>query len=87
MNSRAGYEGKPVMTTIKEVMDETTQAYLRATEVLSGKSQYAQAWREYVTGYVTMHLTSSRYLFKEIGLDDMFTSKHAKTQDTYAWED
>lgn len=78
INSRAGYQGKSVITTIKEVEDETTKAYLRATAILAGKGQYAHAWREYVTGYVTMHLTSTRYLFQEIGLDRKFTSEPMK---------
>lgn len=57
------------MTVLKQVKSETVQAYLRATEILSGTGQYERAWQEYVMGYVKMHLNSSRYLFGELGLN------------------
>lgn len=69
INSLANYEGKSALVVLQEVIGKSMRAYLRTIEILDGKGEYAQAWREYVVGYVTMHLTSSRYLFREIGLD------------------
>lgn len=74
INSVATYEGKTAMAVLRQVKGETAQAYLRATEILSGTGQYERAWQEYVMGYVKMHLNSSRYRFGELGLDDRFLS-------------
>lgn len=62
------------MAVMKQVKNETVQAYLRATEILSGTGQYERAWQEYVMGYVKMHLTSSRYLFGELELNERVSS-------------
>lgn len=72
INSLANYEEKSAMTVLQEAKSEARQACSRAAEILSGRGEYARAWREYVVGYVTMHLSSSRYLFGEIGLDGKF---------------
>lgn len=60
------------MATMKEVVLETAQAYLRATNILSGREPYAQAWHEYVMGYVAMHIMNDRYMFADIGLAEHF---------------
>ncbi|ROV88744.1 hypothetical protein VMCG_10056 [Cytospora schulzeri] len=72
MNSRASYDRKTAMTTMKEVVQETAQSYLRATSVLSRRQPYAQAWHEYVMGYVAMHIMNDRYMFADIGLAEHF---------------
>lgn len=72
MNSRASYERKTAMTTMKEVLLETAQAYLRTTNVLQGRELYAQAWHEFVMGYVAMHIKNDRYMFADIGLAEHF---------------
>ncbi|CAN8105284.1 unnamed protein product [Discula destructiva] len=69
LHSRAQYEEKPIMTVMAAVTQETTQAYLKISEVLEGQDQYARVWKEYVAGYVAMHLKSARYLLSDIGLD------------------
>lgn len=74
MNSRAAYEKKKALTTVKEVVLETAQAYLRATNVLDGREPYAQAWHEYVMGYVAMHIINERYMFADIDLPERFLS-------------
>lgn len=72
INNRAKNEGKTATKIIEIVMEETIQAYLQASNVLEGRGQYARVWREYITGYVAMHLTSTRYLLRDIGLDERF---------------
>lgn len=60
------------MATMKEVVQETAQAYLHATNVLAGRKIYARAWHEFVRGYVAMHIKNDRYMFADIGLADNF---------------
>lgn len=60
------------MMVLKDTISKSMRAYLRATEILDGNGQYAQVWREYVLGYVAMHLGSSRYLLSDIGLDGKY---------------
>lgn len=57
------------MIVMERVMKETVQAYLQASIALDGSDQYAKVWREYVMGYVKMHLISSRYMLSDIGLN------------------
>lgn len=69
INSRAKYEGKLSLVTMRDVAVDCTEAYLRASDVLVGKGRYEQVWHEYVMGYVSMHLKNTRYLLADLGLD------------------
>lgn len=75
MNSRASYERKTAMATMKDVVLETAQAYLCTKNVLSGREIYAQAWHEFAMGYVAMHIMNDRYMLADIGLAERFVKK------------
>lgn len=68
IHSRARYEKKLPVATMRDVVVDCADSYLRANEVLAGHEKYEKVWLEYVHGYVAMHIKTKRYLMADLGL-------------------
>lgn len=69
IHSRAKYEKKPLLTTVRNVAVDCAEAYLRASNILAGKGKYEKLWHEYVMDYVLMLFKNARYLLGDLALD------------------
>lgn len=69
VHNRANCEGRKAPAVLRDVVTETINAYKRASEVLKESSEYAEAWRAYMKGYVAMHFLNDRYKLLELGVN------------------
>jgi len=72
-HSRARYNGKDVVATLKDIVEDTEACYRRIRELLMARESdgqaYANAWQVHEQGYIDFHMFSGRYKLEELGLD------------------
>ena len=67
IHNRALCTGKPIMTVLEEVKQETIDSAKRVEVILEGTGKYAQSWSDSVRGYMAMHTTNPRYKLEDLG--------------------
>ncbi|KAI0343534.1 terpenoid synthase [Trametopsis cervina] len=64
VHGRAAASGKDVISTLADIVDETTGSASRVRDLLKGREK--DAWEEFMAGYFTFHYLAPRYRLDEV---------------------
>lgn len=70
IHQRTNYEGRDVISVLKDAAKECLEAQKRVEVVLEGREPYRSAWLDHLHGYIHMHKTTKRYRLSEIDLGE-----------------
>jgi hypothetical protein len=70
IHNRVACTGQPLFTVLEEVNKEAIEAAQRVNTILSGRGVYQESWDESLRGYLAMHMTNDRYMFKDLGIGE-----------------
>ncbi|KAF4996082.1 hypothetical protein FDECE_12578 [Fusarium decemcellulare] len=70
VHNRATCTGKPVLTVVAEVNQESIASARRIKQILKGRGIYEQSWNDSIRGYMAMHTTNPRYKLTDLGIGE-----------------